>query len=376
LTTQTDAHPRLKQLDGLRGLAALSVFFCHAVELKFNDPWSLPASPCLRVLWNGEAAVVLFFVLSGFVLTLPYVEPAHKKIDPAPFILRRITRLYPAHWFAILLALFLRAAVYSPHGLAAITTWLGTIWSTPVTGRLLLNYLVLIAPGFHHIDLDPVIWSLASEMKISLIFPAILFLVQRTRRVPYALLILAVLLACSCFGILGDVLSFFCGSYLAKYRSHLIAALGVSFWLRAAAALCAYLAFGAMGTLTSLNGNLTRAMTIAGASLILVLFLASPLLKALATSTPIAFLGDVSYSFYLTQVPIMVTVTSWLYPLTGSILLCSAVSLACCLALSYAVYRVVEVPCQNWGRRKSKPLGEAIAAFTARRHAVHENPSS
>jgi len=362
-----DTNPRLKQLDGLRGLAALSVFFCHTVEMKVSIPWSLHVSPFLMVLWNGDAAVALFFVLSGFVLTLPYVGTAHKKVDPAPFILRRITRLYPAYWFAILLALFLRATVYSPHGLLGITTWLGAIWNTPVTGRLLLNYLLLVAPGFRHMDLDPVIWSLASEMRISLIFPAVLFLVQGTRRARIAVLILAALAVCSQFGILGDCLAFLCGSYLAKYRTHVVALLGASRWLRAAAALCAYLAYGAMWFLPSLNSNLTRAFTIAGASLVLALFLASPFLKTFGTLPPIEFLGDVSYSFYLTQVPVMITVSSWLYPVTGSILLCAAVSLVCCLALSWAVYRLVEVPCQNWGRIQSWSLSNRIAAYTSRR---------
>lgn len=367
MTTPTGAQPRLKQLDGLRGLAALSVFFCHTVEMRFNTPWSMPASPFLRILWNGDAAVALFFVLSGFVLTLPYVAPANKKIDPAPFILRRITRLYPAYWFAILLSLFLRAFVYSPHGLIGITTWLGIIWNTPVTPRLLVNYLLLVAPGFRHMDLDPVIWSLASEMRISLIFPAILLLTQRTRRARIAALILAALVVCSLYGFLGDVLAFLLGSYLAKYRAPIVAALGRSRWLRAALALCAYFAYGAMGLLPSLNSDLTRAFTIAGAGLVLALFLASPSLRALGTAPPIEFLGDVSYSFYLTQVPVMVTVSSWLYPRTGSILLCAAVSLALSLALSWAVYRTVEVPCQNWGRIQSKSLADAIAAFTARR---------
>lgn len=367
LTPQTDAHPRLQHLDGLRGLAALSVFFCHTVEMRFSTPWDIPASPFLRILWNGDAAVVLFFVLSGFVLTLPYVAPAQKKVDPAPFILRRITRLYPAYWFAILLALFLRATVYSPQLLAGFTTWLGTIWNTPVTPHLLFRYWLLIAPGLGHKDLDPVIWSLASEMRISLIFPAILILTQRTRRVRIAALILAALAVCSLFGVLGDVLAFLCGSYMAKYRARIVALLGVSRWLRLAVAVCAYFAYGAIGLLPSVRGDLTRAFTIAGASLVLALFLASPFLRSLATSPPVHFLGDVSYSFYLTQLPVIIAVSCWLYPRTGSTLLCAAVSLPCSLALSWAVYRLVELPCQNWGRAQSKSLAQSLAAFTARR---------
>lgn len=99
-------NSRLKQLDGLRGLAALAVFVCHSTEMMVNNPNTLRVWPPLRSLWDGQAAVVLFFVLSGFVLTLPYVGPSPKRVDTAPFIVRRLTRLYPAYWTAILLALF------------------------------------------------------------------------------------------------------------------------------------------------------------------------------------------------------------------------------------------------------------------------------
>jgi len=55
---------RLDEFDSLRGLAAASVFLCHALLLPkvHSTNW---------VLWlisDGDAAVGLFFVLSGFVL--------------------------------------------------------------------------------------------------------------------------------------------------------------------------------------------------------------------------------------------------------------------------------------------------------------------
>lgn len=59
------------ELDGLRGLAALMVFFSHAMGLLYPTPLItyLQSSP-FRILWDGAAAVDFFFVLSGFVLTL------------------------------------------------------------------------------------------------------------------------------------------------------------------------------------------------------------------------------------------------------------------------------------------------------------------
>jgi peptidoglycan/LPS O-acetylase OafA/YrhL len=74
-----DAHAggyRLGHLETMRGLAAL-VVFTHHIIFAFNplyeDQWS--GSP-LFVLFNGKAAVVFFFILSGYVLTIGALRTA------------------------------------------------------------------------------------------------------------------------------------------------------------------------------------------------------------------------------------------------------------------------------------------------------------
>ncbi|WP_182299468.1 acyltransferase family protein [Cohnella cholangitidis] len=70
---------RFVQLDALRGLASLAVLFSHI--LLITGPSSMgyvvyalltrTYSP-FQIFVNGNGAVVLFFVLSGFVLSLPF----------------------------------------------------------------------------------------------------------------------------------------------------------------------------------------------------------------------------------------------------------------------------------------------------------------
>src|SRR6201995_3858781 len=77
---------RLRALDGLRGAAALIVLFHHAAMtwaplavLYFHAHAPVPflallvAYTPLHLLWAGSEAVIVFFVLSGFVLVLPHV---------------------------------------------------------------------------------------------------------------------------------------------------------------------------------------------------------------------------------------------------------------------------------------------------------------
>jgi len=76
-----------KKLDGLRGLAALNVTISHFIAAFFpallnaNYPQTFPANnnpsilfkivsfPAISVLYNGNFAVLIFFAISGYVLT-------------------------------------------------------------------------------------------------------------------------------------------------------------------------------------------------------------------------------------------------------------------------------------------------------------------
>ena len=75
--------------DGLRGLAALNVVISHFMAaftpflMHYNYPETFPAGqmstfstilnlPIFTILYNGHFAVLIFFVLSGYVLARPY----------------------------------------------------------------------------------------------------------------------------------------------------------------------------------------------------------------------------------------------------------------------------------------------------------------
>ena len=81
-----------KSADGLRGMAALNVAICHFIAsflpmlLYHNFPKQFPEnpnpglifrifeSPVLTFFYNGKFPVIIFFVLSGYVLTIPYFK--------------------------------------------------------------------------------------------------------------------------------------------------------------------------------------------------------------------------------------------------------------------------------------------------------------
>ncbi len=108
---------RYIQFDALRGMAALSVLLSHFIGMMPVLPvwlkW-LSGTPG-HIIWDGAAAVNLFFVLSGFCVALPYMRQENPRpIAYISFLLRRFFRLYPAYAVALFLCILAKSFYISP----------------------------------------------------------------------------------------------------------------------------------------------------------------------------------------------------------------------------------------------------------------------
>jgi peptidoglycan/LPS O-acetylase OafA/YrhL len=161
-----------KGLTGLRGIAALMVFWAHVKEqlhtygMNFEIPTVVE-----RLFLSGGRQVDVFFVLSGFVMTLVYRSWFSNSITGASyatFMRRRMARIYPLHAFFL--------------GLLVLVTLLVQVFNIPLRNGLdrfsydtLLQHLLLIhawgplmpAPS----TWNPPSWSISIEFLAYLIFP-------------------------------------------------------------------------------------------------------------------------------------------------------------------------------------------------------------
>ncbi|MEG0244933.1 MAG: acyltransferase [Pseudomonas sp.] len=161
-------------IDALRGVAIALVVLVHASQSV------KPLSDVLmRIMAEGARGVQLFYIASAITLCMSW--SARRKDDLRPvrdFYLRRIFRIAPMFYLAIVLFLFLNGAVasyFAPNGIS----W----WFVPVTA--------LFLHGFHPETINSVVpggWSVAVEMTFYLIFP----LLVRIEKLKYLLLLLAV----------------------------------------------------------------------------------------------------------------------------------------------------------------------------------------
>ncbi len=117
--TTHDAGLVWPSLTGLRGGAALWVFFLHAYT-SAGSPTMVPAA--LAWLFKmGWAGVDVFFTLSAFLLTLAFAQASRESRAPPaakPYFKRRFARILPAYY---LQCLILAVIFYS--GLSSVVFW-------------------------------------------------------------------------------------------------------------------------------------------------------------------------------------------------------------------------------------------------------------
>ncbi len=95
----SDSRFQIDALDGLRGLAVLMVFVSHASKNHMN------LLPGLDLSGIGKSGVYLFFLLSSFLLTLPFLVKGKAAFTFRPmtnYFLRRFLRIYPLFIFYLL----------------------------------------------------------------------------------------------------------------------------------------------------------------------------------------------------------------------------------------------------------------------------------
>lgn len=365
---------RSARLESLRAVAALAVYVGHV----FGQAHGYSAEQTLgtfgdRVVLGGGFGVFLFFALSGYLLFWPFARrdyDAGPAIDYGRYARNRVLRILPLYFVVVAVLLV------ATEGGGSVKQWL--TWMT-FSENFTTDRTDLI-------EVNGVMWSLVIELHFYLVLPFLAFALARLSRgsLGRAALLLGALGGASLvlryltlyddnspieplldYSLPSTFFFFVAGMLVALLRIH---------WERRRPAF--------------LRGPLAWAETWMAASLVfwLLLFddysrgylaaLASALLLA-ACVLPlragpvvrllewkiIAFVGVVSYSYYMWHVPILEQMgeASWE---PGSFPGLLAVSLPICLAAAILSYRFVEVPFLRLRRR--------WGATVARQPGAHE----
>ena len=282
---------RVPELDGLRALAATLIVAFHIWPEAI--PW-------------GWAAVDLFFVLSGFLITAIIIEHGETRGFLTAFYMRRGLRIWPPYF--VLIAVLVVAGFGPPRGLAYFLTY---------TQQLPLYRLRDLPTGTFAPNWRPFnhSWTLAIEEQFYVLWPAAVLATGRKRIRGLALAVWAASVSSRALGLNEGVLlahadGLALGALLASQRctgdsDH-------SAWAIAAgvALLAATLAFP--------GGRVASVSRVASAAL--ASYAAVAYITSRSGSTPLSplrwrpvvYLGTIGYGFYLYHVPVIVLVTPWL----------------------------------------------------------------
>ncbi|MET1054104.1 MAG: acyltransferase [Pedobacter sp.] len=152
--TKNVPSQRSAALDYLRFFAVVYVFFNHYAA-TFNFVYHIvPAND--KYLWfskYGSVAVVILYMVSGYVVTLTSVNRGIKD-----FVISRIARLYPLFWISCIVAYIMPRLFYTNHSYLAEASL-----KTLVVNFTMIPYLLgspMINPVFHTLMVEIVFYAL------------------------------------------------------------------------------------------------------------------------------------------------------------------------------------------------------------------------
>ncbi len=357
----SDRSLQLDALDGLRGLAALIVFAAHASNARMH------LLPPLDLSGNGKSGVFLFFVLSAFLLTRPFLTGGAAKYTVASllsYLARRCTRVYPLYAVYLLSCVVSTATVWRILGLPEPQG----IPMTLSTEQAIRHFTLLEGIG--------VTWSIAVEFKYYFLLPVVAAILAACRhRLPAAgFLIVASIGAClwawpdSAYR--GDDVrlgfylpAFLVGSFLALVEFRLRTSAPALFQgvpkvadgLALAAAAGLFLMVPSVASWTTgreLDPGAFHRQVVPFAVLWGFVLLATVISRGWvhrAMNLPwLRFFGFISFSFYLVH-PLFIEVGKLLVSRQAvHPTLAAWLSLAACTLASWLSFRLIERPSSRW----------------------------
>lgn len=337
------SNERIEALTGLRGFAASLVVLSHLSEGTF---------PLLDHIFPGQVGVMVFFSLSGFLMSFLYIEKTISSMAVWNYLVSRFSRIAPAYLLIILLSYVIYVYVDRsfPYEITADNIFRHLLFSGSVS----------------------VFWSVPPEVQFYLLFPLIWLAAYqcRSRASVVGLVIVAMvsLITLSYRDVLpgtfvGSKLHFFLfGAIAGVVRRHIKAdAQNVQAMAIIHAVYLALIIAAVAGVLNvhlfSKDEFYTKLIAAYFSALFVFVFsIRSPVASKLFENRVMTKLGDWSFSLYLLHLPVIYLVTQLVAPPQSSpmLLMMTAATIG---LVAWLNFTLVELP----GARFVKYCGQRIA---------------
>jgi peptidoglycan/LPS O-acetylase OafA/YrhL len=364
-----EEHPLVEQagelrsarLESLRAVAALAVYIGHVFgQANSYDPARTLGTFTDRALLGGGFGVYLFFALSGYLLFLPFARRDYdggQPVDYRRYAQNRVVRILPLYYAVVIILLI---ATESGGTSKQWLTWL-TFSENFTSDRTQLT------------DVNGVMWSLVIEVHFYILLPFIAYALARLARgslgraalwlgaLGLASFVLRYVTLYDDSGPVDPLVDYSFPSTFMFFVAGMAVVLGRIAWLRRPPGFVrgpltwaeTWIAGSAVFWLLVFD-DYSRGYLAAVASALLLAACVMPLRPGpvirLLEWRVLAFIGVVSYSFYMWHLPILEQIgqTSWEPNSFPGLLV---VTLPICLAVAILSYRFIESPFLRLRRR-------------------------
>lgn len=312
-------------LNGLRGIAALLVITGHFAN-------NLGYGGSVFTKGTGQVGVMLFFVLSGFLMGWLYIDRSLNRNEITAYAVRRFARVVPLYLFVVTAA------------------YVSFLFGTP---RFDINNQNILAHIFF-IHGESVLWTVAVEIQFYFLFPIIWWL--HSRRLAVIGVMLTILaLSYNGFAHRIDLLStghFFLTGILVSIYTKAIDR--QPSWMFPVAMLILVFLLPSVLQFFGIKFSLWKsAAYVIGIPIVLLACVKNDLADAILGSKIPAFFGQISYSAYLLHMPVIWYFGGLIRKVSyGPVMI--VVFLAIVTVVAYASYRLIELPAQAWIRRSAE----------------------
>jgi peptidoglycan/LPS O-acetylase OafA/YrhL len=345
------ASPFDHRLEALRGVASLMVCVFHAMHVFASNPQP-GLMDALLFTFNPAAAVMFFFVLSGYVLG----GSLERDGAIAPYLVRRLFRLVPPFAAAVLFSFACERLLRLDPAPSGLTPGFQRLfWPQPTWDDLWNNLLL----GSYSVN-GPT-WTLYPELLGSLMLP---FVVAAHGRIEpkWRWGLFAVIATLLAIGPYHTLLWFYFGCFLVKEFAVLLAGrqqLAVVSFISGLVGLeiaGTYLEFHTVGIVVP---------SAIAAALMMGAVVSSRDMLQWTTTAPLRFLGRISFSLYLVHWPIfyvcalVAVVCGPIVPTqTWGNLFVMVTSVIVAIGIAALSYRFIEAPSIRVGKFVARILSE------------------
>lgn len=302
----------------LRGIAALGVCFVHFYltnQVQYSQFMT-------QLFFSGQLGVAMFFVISGFVL--PYsLSQKNYTIKAFPnFLLKRSVRIDPPYWATIAL-LFLLGRVYSQHF---------------DLSRLVLHIFYLI-PLFKGYDwYTGIFWTLCIEFQYYILLGLFLPLLMRLKPIVSIMIFLLISLVCMLLKVnIRELIFTYLYDFAVGYIvfQYFIKKISLKTAVICLVAFCIIIAFR-VSILTGFVPAVTGLTILLLNKKVPSLFL---------------FLGNISYSLYLTHTLVMPIYLRFIKNYVSNQAFLCVTAILISIIFAYIFYIVIEKPALKFSKK-------------------------